>query len=247
MKTAAALALALAAAATPALPFCRLALALAVDVSGSVDMAEYALQFQGIATALADPDVRDLLLSTPEAPVALALYEWGGPGHQRLLLPWTEITDATVLASVAADIGGTARTSTGIITTAVGSALLYGDALLAERPDCWRHTIDVSGDGRSNTGPRPVSLTLGGPGRPVTVNALVIGEPDRPGSNIGTPGIAELIAWFSREVVRGPGGFTEVALGFDDFADAMRRKLLKELATPDLASAEAPGSTRPFR
>ena len=62
----------------------------------------------------------------------------------------------------------------------------------------------------------------------MTVNALVIGIAERPGGNWGA-GIQELSAYFTANVLRGPAPFVEVALGFEDYAAAMERKLLREL------------------
>jgi len=85
-----------------ALAACRQALALGLDVSGSVDSREYRLQLDGLATALESPRVAAHLLELPDAPVALAIYEWSGPDFQSLILPWTEITTAATLAQITA-------------------------------------------------------------------------------------------------------------------------------------------------
>ena len=52
---------------------CRLALLLALDVSSSVDEAEYELQRNGLAAALLSPNVEAAFLSGG-APVALAAF-----------------------------------------------------------------------------------------------------------------------------------------------------------------------------
>jgi hypothetical protein len=208
---------------------CRQALALALDVSASVDRRERALQAEGLARAFEDEEVRAAFLSAPEAPVAIAVYDWSGAGHQRLILGWTEVTGPDVLDLIAARIRA-APAPWGSRSTGVGAALLFGGLLLAGRPDCRRWTIDVSGDGINNSGPTPRLVSLDGGGRAVTVNALVIG---RAVVGVGLdPTLAQLTEWFRREVVRGPGAFVEQADGFEDFADAMRRKLLRELQAP---------------
>ena len=51
----------------PADAACRLALALGLDVSGSVDAAEYRLQLDGVAAALTDEDVQAALFAMPGA------------------------------------------------------------------------------------------------------------------------------------------------------------------------------------
>ena len=61
--------------ATPAAADCRLALALAVDVSRSIDSQDYVIQTDGLADALEDKDVRAAIFG-PEGEVALAIYYW---------------------------------------------------------------------------------------------------------------------------------------------------------------------------
>ena len=71
----------------PALPAraCDTALLLAIDVSGSIDAADYRLQAEGLAAALADPAVTEALV---EGQVALAVLQWSGAGQQELSLSW---------------------------------------------------------------------------------------------------------------------------------------------------------------
>lgn len=61
---------------------CRQALALGLDVSGSVDAQEYRLQTDGLAAALLHPEVVEAFLALSDLPVSLAIYEWSGPGTQ---------------------------------------------------------------------------------------------------------------------------------------------------------------------
>ena len=79
---------------------CRLSLALALDVSGSVDWREYRLQAEGLATALNDPEVREALFAMPGAPVAIAVYEWSASQYQRLVQDWVLIEDEAALAAL---------------------------------------------------------------------------------------------------------------------------------------------------
>ncbi|MGB1390138.1 MAG: DUF1194 domain-containing protein, partial [Paracoccaceae bacterium] len=87
---------------TPAEAACRLALAVGLDVSGSVNAAEYALQRTGLAAALGHPDVTSALFAQPDLHVRIAVYEWSGPSHQQVVIDWTAITDRTVLDRVIA-------------------------------------------------------------------------------------------------------------------------------------------------
>ena len=89
----------LAAAPVPALA-CRLALLLALDVSGSVDEGEYALQLSGVAEALGDPDVQNAIFAIPDLPVAISVYEWSSASYQGLIVDWTELRGQEDLAKV---------------------------------------------------------------------------------------------------------------------------------------------------
>jgi len=208
---------------------CRQALALGLDVSGSVSAAEYALQRDGLAAALQHPDVAAALLSMPEAPVRIAVFEWSGQSAQALTLPWTAITDRAALEAATARIAATRRRLTSQ-ETAIGMALVTGARLLGQHGACWKRTLDLSGDGKSNSGPRPRDVKGSPALAGITVNGLVIGS-DREGV------VAELSAYYAAEVIRGPGAFVEVALDFADYETAMVRKLLKELEGLNLAAA----------
>lgn len=202
---------------------CRQALALGLDVSGSVDAAEYRLQLDGLAGALTSPEVERAMLGGAAAPVRLLVYEWSGPAHQRIVADWTEITGAGVLDGFAARLRATSR-APAPPSTALGAALAAGGALLAGQAECWQRTLDISGDGMSNTGPRPQDLAtpaLDG----VTVNALAILTGDAGTRADGT----DLAGYFEAYVIRGPGAFVEQAAGFADYERAMARKLLREL------------------
>lgn len=208
---------------------CRLALVLALDVSGSVDAAEYRLQLDGLAEALTRPEVARTLLAGP--PVALAAFEWSGPRETRPLFGWTMLRGPETLADLAGRLRATERSGMSE-RTAIGSAMRAGEALLRDGPDCWRRVIDISGDGQSNSGPPPSALRLDG----ITVNALVVGADDPSPGDRRAAEISELSSYFRVNVLRGPGAFVQVALGFDDFARAMARKLIRE-ADPAILSA----------
>lgn len=222
---------------------CRQALALGMDVSGSVDAQDYALQMQGLATALEHPQVRAALLDRPAFPVRLAVFEWSGPDDQRLTLDWRVIDSAAALDAVARTLRAAQR-SPGDPSTALGSAMRYGEALLAQQPACWRRTLDLSGDGLSNTGPRPQDVRGALP-RDVTVNALVIGLPERPGQV--SPGLGQLTSYFRAYVIHGTDAFVETALGFEDFEASMVRKLLRELTDLPVSRGPATGPVREAR
>ncbi|NRP32032.1 MULTISPECIES: DUF1194 domain-containing protein [unclassified Aliiroseovarius] len=211
---------------------CRQALALGLDVSGSVDDREYRLQLDGIAAALLQPDVLSILTSQPQAPVSIAIFEWSGPDNQNILVPWTRIQSAQDAQDVATKLNQQRRRP-GDPSTAMGKALIYGADLLRNMPGCWQHTLDLSADGMSNSGPRPVEVAEDLARNPVLVNGLVI-APDGRGDQ---QGLDQLTRYFEEWVIRGPFSFVEQAAGYEDYANAMARKLLRELSGLPLSEA----------
>ena len=213
----------IAGAVAPAAAQCRLGLALGFDVSASVDQREYRLMMQGTATALMDPQVQAAVFSGP--PVALSAFVWAGAREQAIAAWWRVIDTpqdlaefADRLASFPRPDGDPLRTWGG--RTGVGGAMAAAGQLLDQAPGCDALTLDLAGDGPSNDGPDAVPL----PG--VTVNALAVGG-DLPLDHDGA--VDGLSLWYGALVIQGPGAFVMIANGFEDFADAMQRKLLREL------------------
>jgi hypothetical protein len=205
---------------------CRLALALAVDVSRSVDRHDFAIQEDGIIAALADPVVRAAFLR-PERPVALALFHWSGQRDQEVIVDWTLIRGEGDLARVS-DAVRAARQPLSGRPTGLGGALDFGRQLLDAAPPCGRQVIDVSGDGRNNDGIGPRAIYDRRDFGAIVVNGLAIGEHE-----------IDVVRYYRTEVIRGPGAFVEVAETHADFPPAFRRKLLRELAEPVLGAAGA--------
>ena len=200
---------------------CRLALILAVDVSSSVDASEDALQRGGLAAALVAPDVQAAFFASP-SPVALAVFEWSGRYNQQDLLDWTLIETPADLAAAAEAIRTSTR-SHDDFPTALGYALGHAAVRLRDAPDCAAQTVDMAGDGVTNDGFGPAEAYAAFPFDGVTVNGLVVNAADFEGE-------VQLIDFYRTEVLRGPLAFLEIANGFDDYAEAMERKLIRELS-----------------
>jgi hypothetical protein len=210
---------------------CRLALILALDVSGSVDPNEDRLQREGLARALRAPEVARAFFTG--GPVALHAFEWAGERAQAALLPgWHLIQSEQDLAVVADTIARTERTRF-LFTengTALGTALTHAASMLQDAPPCHARTIDVAGDGVNNLGPDPEMAYHNPVLEGVTVNALVVSGAE---GDINAPlGHEDLAAWFESEVLRGPASFWLLADGYDDYERAMTAKLMRELAQP---------------
>ena len=196
---------------------CRLALVLALDVSSSVDAQEDSLQRNGLAAALIAPEVQAAFFASPD-PVALQIFEWSGQRNQTDLLEWTLITTPQDLLSAANTLANSER-SISDMPTAMGYALGYAAIKLQKAPECLFETIDMAGDGVNNDGFGPSSAYAAFPFDGVTVNGLAIISPQ--------DGVQ---SYYATEVIRGPNAFVEVAAGFADFENAMRRKLVRELS-----------------
>ena len=204
-------------------------LVLAVDTSLSVDDREYALQMTGIAAAFRHPEVIDLIGQRDG--VAVTLFQWSSQVDPRYRTPWRLLRGAASVLSFAAEVEGLAREpSRGF--TALGSALGFALQEIARNRFAGRERkIDVSGDGRSNTGPLPAGPRALAGGAGIAINGLPV--------LVDTYGLDD---YFRREVIAGPGAFVEIATDYDDFARAFLRKLRREL-TP-LISSHDPLSRR---
>ncbi|THD82400.1 DUF1194 domain-containing protein [Aliigemmobacter aestuarii] len=197
---------------------CETALLLAIDVSGSIDAGEYALQVQGLAAALEDPEVAEIL---QRGQVALSVVQWSGTGLQSLVVPWRRMRTPADVAGFATTARSLPRAFDGS-DTAVGEAVGFATAQFAQVPDCRRHVIDISGDGPENAGftigqTRAQAIRQG-----IEINAIAIED----------MGVTTPIAAFYRKWVISPKGFVIVARGLEDYPRAIREKLIRELSKP---------------
>ncbi len=214
---------------------CRLALVLALDVSGSVDPVEYAQQVNGLADALNHRDVRAQILNGSGAHVSLAVFEWSSRNHQFVIQPWIELTSDQALDRAIGKIRRHQKVRAGL-KTALGTALGFGASLLDGQAQCWVKTIDVSGDGKNNIGFTPAQLYQSGAFGQITVNALVIGGNGDTPDDIARK--ADLLRYYETQVIYGASSFAMIAHGYADYAGAMRRKLIRELQLPIIGASE---------
>ena len=131
--------------ATPVEAECRLALALATDVSRSIDAADFRVQTEGLALALADSEVQRAILQGGGT-VALAVYQWSGAAHQEILHDWVLVDGPEALDRVIWSVLA-ARQPERRQLTALGEAMRFGVELLNRAPPCDRRVLDVAGDG----------------------------------------------------------------------------------------------------
>lgn len=197
---------------------CDIALILAMDVSGSVDAHEYRLQVEGIAAALRDPSVADAITG---GQVALMVVQWSGAVEQSAGVPWTRPTEPAEVSRLAARVLGMPRAFVGG-NTAVGEAIDFAAEQFTQVRDCRHLVIDMSGDGDENEGYTVGAARRRARDRGIALNGLAIEG--------FAAGLA--ITNFYRAWVVTPGGFVVTATQHEDFARAMREKLLRELIPP---------------
>lgn len=207
---------------------CRLALALALDVSSSVDAVEYDLQRVGLAGALNAPEVRHAILSGAQGYVTLAVYEWSGFNQQKLHLDWMALSSDEDIDDAVRVLAKMER-SHDDFPTAVGQALGYGATLLARAPDCGRKVLDVSGDGINNFGFGAASAYAHFPFDDVTVNGLAILTQN-----------VDVLQYYQTQILHGPNAFLITATSFEDFEKAMTRKLYREVNDTIFGRLERP-------
>ena len=193
---------------------CETALMLAVDVSNSVDMAEYRLQIDGMADALSDPEVIDALV---QGQVAISVMQWSGVGRQEISLPWSRVAtrdDALALAIAARALPRAFVLSDTAVGDAVRAALPRFDAVA----DCRRRVLDISGDGPDNAGSDPRTAAGLAARAGVTINAIAI------------EGMGRAVSSFFERAVITPDGFVVTARGHRDYPRAIRAKILREVS-----------------
>ena len=203
-----------------------LELVLAVDVSGSMDDVEHAVQRTGYVEALRHPDVVGVVLSGAHGRIALTYVEWAGPTSQVTVVPWRLIDSAERAAAVADELA--ARPISFIRGTSISGALEYALGLFADnRYDGSRRVIDVSGDGPNNGGTAVVVARAAALADGVIINGLPIMI--RPSGSF-----VPLDRYYADCVVGGPGSFVLPVDSPGQLAEAIRRKLILEIAGPSV-------------
>jgi hypothetical protein len=202
-----------------------LLLVLAIDVSGSVTEDEAVLQRDGYRGAIADPAVLAAIAGGPLAAIGVAYVEWANYEHQDLVIPWTRISDPADARSWSDRLARSPTQS--VYGTSISGALSFAGQMLAGSPfEGTRRVIDVSGDGRNNNGPpaEPERDRLVADG--VTINGLpIINRHPRFGRLE-----LDVDQYYRNSVIGGTGAFMIVAQDFADFSEAIKRKLVQEIA-----------------
>jgi Protein of unknown function (DUF1194) len=217
-----------------------LSLVLAVDVSASMEPVEQELQRAGFVEAFRSPALHDAVRRGVLGRIAVTYMEWAGEIDQSVVIPWTVIeqpTDAIVFADRLSQVP---LHSAGF--TSISAAIDIGVRLLAEIPvEATRQAIDLSGDGPNNQG-RPVTQARDEAlARGVVINGLPI-MMHRPSV---FPEMENLDGYFRECVIGGPGAFMIPVQDPAQFMEAIRAKLIREIAEiPRLRGLSVPAQAR---
>ncbi|MFZ5692366.1 MAG: DUF1194 domain-containing protein [Pseudomonadota bacterium] len=202
-------------------------LVLAVDISYSMDPDELALQREGYMKALTSSEFLNALRQGIHGKVAITYFEWAGASEQRVVVPWRVVDGPESAGSVASEIMSApirraARTS-------ISGALLFGAALFDTSGQRGiRRVIDVSGDGANNSGQLVTIARDEVVSKGITINGLPI-MLKRP--SYSTMDIELLDEYYEDCVIGGPSAFVVPVKDRDKFVEAIRTKLVLEIAT----------------
>ncbi len=222
-----------------AAPPVDVALVLAVDISLSMDQGEQLLQRTGYVEALRHPDLLRAIEGGLYQRIAITYVEWGSESEQRVILPWTVIEDAASAEAAAARLEREPISRSR--ATAISTMLDFGRDLHSLQPsEAVRRVIDISGDGPNNDGgtvtaARDATLAAG-----ITINGLPV-MLRAMGFSPWT--IPDLDDYYADCVIGGPGSFILAVRDPGDFKDAIRQKLLLEIAGG--TGVLAPAGARP--
>jgi hypothetical protein len=201
-------------------------LVLAVDISYSMDFDELKLQRDGYVEAVASTEFLNALKQGMHGKVAVTLVEWAGVSDQRIVVPWRLIDGPESARAVAAEMA--AAPVRRAFRTSISGALLFSAPLFDGNGFTGiRRVIDVSGDGTNNQGPI-VNLTRDEViAKGITINGLpiMLKEP-QPGS----VDLKELDIYYEDCVIGGPGAFVIPIREREKFKEAIRTKLVLDIA-----------------
>jgi hypothetical protein len=203
------------------------AIVLAVDKSSSIDPAAADFQRNGHAAALRSKEVLSAIKGGMTGCVAVTYIEWASVGDLDTVLPWTTLCSRSDLETAADTIlhySNTGFERRGRGGTSLSFAIDISGFLLERWPGrAKRKIIDISSNGTNNDGlpveqSRDQALKKG-----YVINVIAVAHSE--------PGItSDLPGYFRRQVIGGPRSFVIAPERIEDYAVAIRRKLMLEIA-----------------
>jgi hypothetical protein len=215
-------------------------LVLAVDVSYSMDMDELAIQREGYAQAIISKEFLQALKSGPNGKIAVTYFEWAASTDQKIIIPWRLIDGPETADAVANEIMKTPirRAS----RTSISGAINFAMPLFEENNyRGLRRVIDISGDGPNNNGMPVTTARDAALEKGIIINGLpiMVKEP-----SYSTMDIDNLDYYYEDCVIGGPGSFVVTIKDRDKFKEAIRTKLLLEVAGRQPERAVVPAATQ---
>jgi len=217
-------------------------LVMAVDISYSMDMDELALQREGYAQAVASQEFLNALKQGTNGKIAITLVEWAGVSDQRVVVPWRMIDGPGTAQAVSEEMAKAPVRRA--FRTSISGALMFAATLFENNGYRGiRRVIDVSGDGTNNQGPVVTQVRDDVIAKGIVINGLPIMLKEPQPNSID---IKDLDIYYEDCVIGGPGAFVVPIREREKFKDAIRTKLVLDIARYDgaprvvPASAEAP-------
>ena len=216
-------------------------LVLAVDVSLSMSPDELEIQRRGYAAALTHDKVIEAIQEGMHGRIAVTYFEWAGSTSHHVIVPWTIVATREDAEKVAAQLSAMPPNSAR--RTSISSALDFASDLFAEsRYKGMKRVIDISGDGPNNQGP-PVEPTRDAIVRQgITINGLPLMTN---GGLSSAYDVDDLDRYYTDCVIGGPGAFMVPVNDWSQFPEAIRRKLVLELAGAGSALRAASADANP--
>ncbi|MEW5424651.1 DUF1194 domain-containing protein [Amorphus sp. 3PC139-8] len=200
-------------------------LVLAVDISRSMALGEQIVQRNGYVEALGSKEVVAAIESGLLGRIAVTYIEWGEAGSERVVLDWHIIEDEASAKAFADKLA--AEPLHEVSRTSISEALVFAvERIDSNAYEGLRRVIDVSGDGPNDHGRPVVQARALATGRGITINGLPIVLAD--GSRRWSV-VDDLQDYYSQCVIGGTGAFEIAIRDRDDFAAAIRRKLVLEI------------------
>ncbi|MEJ8476226.1 DUF1194 domain-containing protein [Roseibium algae] len=201
-------------------------LVLAVDISQSMDTEEQEVQRAGYVAALTSNEVLDAVRDGPIGRIAVTYMEWGGVDEHFMVADWTVIQDETSAAKFAAFVAEAPLRQ--VQRTSIASALKKSVELVQNNQySGLRRVIDISGDGPNNQGGSVTKVRDQLLASGVTINGL----PLMMKANANAwQAMLNLDHYYEDCVIGGPGSFAIPVRSKEGFEDAIRMKLVMEIA-----------------
>ena len=213
-------------------------LVMAVDISYSMDYDELKLQREGYAEAIGSREFLNALKQGMHGKVAVTLVEWAGASDQRVVVPWRLVDGVESARAVAAEMA--AAPVRRAFRTSISGALLFSAGLFEASGFAGiRRVIDVSGDGTNNQGPLVAPTRDEVVAKGIVINGLPIMLKEPQPNSID---IKDLDIYYEDCVIGGPGAFVVPMREREKFKDAIRTKLVLEVAGIEPAARVIPAT-----